>query len=73
MKKLRKPKPAANATLDQVHCCCERIETLAGLLESCDRLNAGDTLNPQLVGRAGFMIGEQAAGLRHWLAKLRRG
>lgn len=74
MKKSRasKSKPSALAALDQTFDCCRRIETLAHLLETCDRLEKHYALNPHLIGHAGFMIAEETTRLRRWLGKVAR-
>ena len=67
-----RPTPTRNAASDEIAGCCQRIETLAGLLETLDRLDAGESVNPQLIGYTGLMIATESARLRRWLDKLPR-
>ncbi len=75
MKKSRakaRPAPTRNTASDEIATCCQRIETLAGLLETFDWLDKGDSVNPRLIGYTGLMITTETASLRRWLDKLPR-
>ncbi len=62
-----RPAPTRNAASEENATCCQRIETLAALLENFDRLDEGESCNPKLIGYTGLMIGTEAAHLRRQL------
>ena len=67
-----KHSPSDRAASDEIAGCCQRIETLAALLETFDRLDEGESCNPKLVGYTGLMIGTEAAHLRRQLDSFAR-
>jgi hypothetical protein len=57
-------------TLDAVNERCDRIETLAGLLNACDD---PQSLSPELAARAGYFIEEDLRQVKELLAELGKG
>ncbi len=54
-------------TLDAAHERCDRIETMAGLLNACDE---PEVLDARLAARAGYFIEEDLRQLKELLAEL---